>query len=579
MKNNIKHIIILLLGVLFTLATLQNSTLATTKMTPYLQAVTTNSVYVLVESDSTSQVKVECGTTTAYGLTAYTETYETTTASPVTYIHNIKLTGLQPNTYYHYRVSQGGGTPSADYTFGTTVNPGTSFRFAWMADCRTGTSIHNSIASLIQSANPRFSLYGGDLCYDSSYNKFKTEFFLPNESALIANVPFFNAAGNHETWGTNTKAFTQDTSTSGNQGYYSFDYGDVHVLVLNYMDPNWNNIVGSAQYNFAQADLQSTTKRWKIVTCHCPAYCAGGDGSNATMQTLTTNIFKPNHVDLVLAGHSHFYQHNLVNGIHHVIIGGGGAPLHTPGNASYTLKSVQDYCYGIIDETPTSLNLSVYNAQNTLLDTVVILGTKGDWNLEGNGKDQSPYHNDGTVLSGVSFATGVVGQTAKFNGSSGYIGIPNYSSFNNMKAFTLAAWIYPTAFNAYNSIISKVDPNRDFNLQLYANGKINVHFAYGSTYYNCTGDNPVPLNKWSHVAAVWTGTKWQLYYNGILVKEADYTGFVPPWTGTQMEIGCLNHYSDSMFNGKIDEVKVFKGKLTADQIKAEYANGIAAHAP
>ena len=47
------------------------------------------------------------------------------------------------------------------------------------------------------------------------------------------------------------------------------------------------------------------------------------------MKTLSQNVFVPNNVDLVLNGHTHFYQHNLVSGIHHLVTAGGGAGLET----------------------------------------------------------------------------------------------------------------------------------------------------------------------------------------------------------------------------------------------------------
>jgi hypothetical protein len=187
MKKIVKYVFILLMVVLVT-ASMMSISFAAIKMTPYLQAVTTNSVYVLAGTDSTSPVKAEYGTTTSYGNIAFTTSTEPAAASPATYVHNIKLTGLQANTNYHYRVSQG-GTPSPDYSFWTATNPGNGCRFAWMADCRTGTAIHDAISSAISTYGPRFSLYGGDLCYDSSYNSFKTEFFRPNEFALISLTP------------------------------------------------------------------------------------------------------------------------------------------------------------------------------------------------------------------------------------------------------------------------------------------------------------------------------------------------------------------------------------------------------
>ena len=88
------------------------------------------------------------------------------------------------------------------------------------------------------------------------------------------------------------------------------------------------------------------------------------------MIRLTKDILEPNEVNLVLSGHSHFYQHNLVNGIHHLIIGSAGAPLYQPEKASYTLVSIKDYNWAVIDVKYSRLTLTVYNAKNEKLDSV-----------------------------------------------------------------------------------------------------------------------------------------------------------------------------------------------------------------
>jgi len=334
-------------------------------MSPYLQGVTTNSIYVLVECSTTDTVVVEYSLTGSYGLRARTESCDTTTNS--TYVHNIKISGLSPNTLYHYRALQKGAA-SGDATFRTAPNPGTSYRFAWMSDFRTGTVVHDSIARRVKEANPVMSLYGGDLGINSKYSSFKEQFFRPQELALIAGVPFFNTPGNHEKWSTNTMAFTQaPASSSGTQDYYSFDYGDMHVLVLNNELPYDE---ASPQYQFAVRDLSSTTKAWRVVIAHRPAYCAGGHGEDDDMKKLSENVFVPNHVNVVFGGHSHFFQHNFVNGIHHMVIGSAGAPLYNVGTAPYVLKSARDYNYGIIDITPSSFDLMVYNDRGMPLDTL-----------------------------------------------------------------------------------------------------------------------------------------------------------------------------------------------------------------
>jgi predicted phosphodiesterase len=336
-------------------------------MSPYLQAATENSIYVLVESATPDPVTVEFGPSVAYGSRASTESLEKTTEN--TYVHNIRLDGLSPNTQYHYRVLLS-SLASPGGTFRTAPKPGTPFRFVWMADFRTNVAIHDSIAVRVAEANPVMSLYGGDLCASSSYSSFKQQFFRPHELALISRVPFFNTPGNHEGWKENTRAFTQaPSSASGTQDYYSFDYGDVHVLVVNNEVPYKE---GSPQFVFAQDDLSKSTKPWKIVAAHSPAYCAGGHNEDDEMKTMTQKIFEPNKVDLVMAGHSHFFQHNLVNGIHHFILGSVGAPLYNPSTAPYTLKSLKAYNYGIFDVTPTALVLNVYNERNELLDSLTL---------------------------------------------------------------------------------------------------------------------------------------------------------------------------------------------------------------
>ena len=119
---------------------------------------------------------------------------------------------------------------------------------------------------------------------------------------------------------------------------------------------------------------------WKVVINHRPAYCAGGHGEDKKMITMSEKIFEPNHVDVVMNGHSHFFQHNLVHGIHHMVLGSAGAPLYILGTAPYVVKSAHDYSYGIVDVTPTSFFMMVYNDKGLLLDTL---------NLKKDGKAKS----------------------------------------------------------------------------------------------------------------------------------------------------------------------------------------------
>lgn len=356
---------IVILTFLLMLAACSVWTQSSMLMPPYLQAVTTTSVDVMVESSASDPVTVDFGMSTAYAKSAGT-TFISTTDLP-SYVHTVTLTGLLPNSVYHYRARQGEAR-SSDATFTTAVLPGTPFRFAWDADFRGGWVIHDSITFRIADFHPMVILMGGDVAATISYADFKNDLFRPTQLALFGSVPFFNATGNHEGWTTNTRAFTRaPESAPGTDGYYSLDYGDMHVLVLNTQLPHGP---GTPQYAFADSDLASSKRNWKIVIAHKPAYCAGGHGEEKDMVAMTKGVFEPRKVDAVIAGHSHFYQHNVVNGIHHLIIGTAGAPLYSPDTAWYTMKTLREYCFAIGDVTAETFRLLVYNEHGAVLDSL-----------------------------------------------------------------------------------------------------------------------------------------------------------------------------------------------------------------
>ncbi|HUS47416.1 MAG TPA: metallophosphoesterase, partial [Phycisphaerae bacterium] len=337
--------------------------------TPWLAGVTETTVYVCLEATNyTQNAVVDFGLTSSYGSQAFTENTQDTSGSY--YVHNIKLTDLAPNTLYHYKVTHGTSV-SADYTFYTAPSAGTSAHWGFTADCRSDPGWHNIMAGLIDAQDPRMMVYGGDLCASASYSSWGTDWFVSNQVALNATTPWTNGAGNHEGWNDLTAALTQGPSGDGD-GYYSFDYGDSHIVIIN------NEIAdgpGSVQWNWVKNDLESSTATYKIVAFHRPAYAWGSHGGDADMQLMTTEIFEPLGVNLVLGGHDHFYQHNEVNRITHMVIGTFAVSPDPPGTSDYTIYGEETRCFGIIDTTPTSLTLTTYRQNGTVIEIIVIDGT------------------------------------------------------------------------------------------------------------------------------------------------------------------------------------------------------------
>jgi hypothetical protein len=53
-----------------------------------------------------------------------------------------------------------------------------------------------------------------------------------------------------------------------------------------------------------------------------------------------------------------------------MVIGSVGAPLYDPIKASYTLVSLKEYCWALLDVKYSRLILTVFNEKNEKLDVV-----------------------------------------------------------------------------------------------------------------------------------------------------------------------------------------------------------------
>lgn len=335
---------------------------------PYLQAANGSNIVILVETDSKSPIEAEYGVNKKADKKAKSKNYiETSTANiKKTYVHRIKLQGLEQGRKYYYSVKEGDKIYNGEFI--TAKKQGEKIKFAVQGDNRSQPKIFAKVLKGMESHNPEFALFSGDIAFDSKYTTWKKEFFINELLDFAANVPFYNSVGNHEGWNQNTEAFTHaPDSKSGKQDYYSFDYGDVHVLVLN-TQASLSKSAG--QVKFAENDLKNSTAKWKIVVYHIPAYCAGGHGESKTMKRITSEIFEKYGVDIVINGHSHFYQRNFINGIYHLIVAGGGASLYTPKEKDYVQKSEKKHHYAIFEVEDNKLKMLVYDLNGAILDNL-----------------------------------------------------------------------------------------------------------------------------------------------------------------------------------------------------------------
>jgi hypothetical protein len=148
----------------------------------------------------------------------------------------------------------------------------------------------------------------------------------------------------------------------------------------------------SDQYQWLKSDLKSAYyKTFIFVFMHDHPYCAGGHNSNIGLRDTLSFLFEAYKVDMVLSGHSHFYQRNgPINKVTYIITAGGGAPLHTPAESSWTQYSEKRHHCVHFTVWSDSLKLKMVRTDGTVGDSLIYHAQEkppvvcGDVNADGN---------------------------------------------------------------------------------------------------------------------------------------------------------------------------------------------------
>ena len=116
------------------------------------------------------------------------------------------------------------------------------------------------------------------------------------------------------------------------RGYYSYDLGAWHVVVLNTnCRPAGGCGRGSPQERWLRADLAASRARCTVAYGHHPRYSSGLHGSDATLRDLWRALAAGG-ADLYLAGHDHHYERfRPIGGVRQFVVGTGGRSLYPVG--------------------------------------------------------------------------------------------------------------------------------------------------------------------------------------------------------------------------------------------------------
>jgi hypothetical protein len=176
------------------------------------------------------------------------------------------------------------------------------------------------------------------------------------------------APGNHD-YGTAGAAgyFAYFGAAAGDpsKGYYSYDLGRWHVVVLNSNCPEVGCAAGAAQEQWLRQDLASHPAPCTVAMWHHPRFSSAAHGDLPIMGALWRALVDGG-VDVALAGHDHDYERfapmdgvgkaDPARGMRSFVVGTGGRSFYTFEKVHATSEVRNGNTYGVLKLTlhPTS---------------------------------------------------------------------------------------------------------------------------------------------------------------------------------------------------------------------------------
>lgn len=212
--------------------------------------------------------------------------------------------------------------------------------------------------------------------------------------------------------------------------------------------------------------------------------------------------------------------------------------------------------------------------------------------FEGDAKDIGPFSKNGQIVGSPVFQPGIIGQAIEFNNEAAFFDlyVKDYVELPPINAgfdFSISHWVYfrDNASLDYESFtfsagILKLERMFGFAIDISARD-------YNATPMKWRHDDTevarnyhtgfaLPKNEWAHVVVTSSRNSMTTYINGALATsiptevefEFNHRSFVAAhqWHDEP--------YKSSRFNGMIDDLRIYKGQLSPEDIQALYQMGV-----
>jgi len=332
---------------------------------PWLQMPESDGMTIMWETTTESVGKVYWGATMSF-----TDSVD----SPASFIHEVTIDGLLPDTRYYYGVGLGDSVVAgADYYFDTKPPDDAPVRYVIWGDNRTDYVSHEHVVDAMITRDADLAINVGDVVTNGGvYSQWVIEYLYPARN-LLKNTPSYISIGNHES---DASWFDDYFAQPDNEHWFATRYGPAYLI---FIDTNRLYLPLTEQYMWLYDELGSTEAQaapWLFVIHHHPPYSEGWDSpgydGEPNVRDFLVPLYELFDVDIVFAGHTHDYERGEKDGVAHVITGGGGAALdHWLQDWSYMFVYYAVYHYILLDMTEDYIIYRAYDWDNALIDSTL----------------------------------------------------------------------------------------------------------------------------------------------------------------------------------------------------------------
>ncbi len=347
--------------------------------------------------------------------------------------HIAQMVNLPLGEEITYRVGDG-TTWSSDITF-TTIDPSAG-HFEWISIADHGISSEGQDVSesILADTSAQMVTISGDISYSDGNQNVWDEWFEIQTPSMMK-TPWVTAVGNHE----NEPA----TGFTGYEHRFDMDYvaesegfyytRQVPGAQLIFMSTEHSFTAGSSQFTWLENVLETANlpenraiQPFVIIYGHKPMYSSNSyHGSEVELRDALEQLYIEHSVDLVIAGHDHFYERTwpvigevpLSEGLDMAIIPSGIAPIHLvigiggraayedldepqPAWSAYRENSSYGWTRLVYDDASRSLSLTHHRTDGTIGDSFTLV--------------------DGMILES--------------NEDEGFLGLPGFNSLSTISA-------------------------------------------------------------------------------------------------------------------------------------------------